>query len=40
VNRQPKGQPLLNGLAHMQFWQEWIDDNRGVFGGAKWLQGA
>jgi hypothetical protein len=40
VNRQPKGQPLVNGVAHMQFWQEWIDDNKGVFGGAKWLQGA
>lgn len=40
VNRQPKGQPLINGGMHMQFWQEWIIDNKGVFGSAKWLQGA
>lgn len=40
VNRQPKGQPIIDGRAHMQFWQEWIEDNKGLFGGAKWLQGA
>jgi hypothetical protein len=40
VNRQPKGQPLLDGKAHMVFWRDWIEDNRGLFGTAKWLQGA
>jgi hypothetical protein len=40
VNRQPKGQPLLNGTTHMEFWQKWIEDNNGVFSNAKWLQGA
>jgi hypothetical protein len=40
VNRQLKGQPIIDGRAHMQFWQEWIVDNKGQFGSAKWLQGA
>lgn len=40
VNRQQKGQPIIDGRAHMQFWQEWIVDNKGQFGSAKWLQGA
>ena len=40
VNRQPKGQLAVDGRAHMQFWREWIEDNRGSFGNAKWLQGA
>jgi hypothetical protein len=40
VNRQLKGQPIIDGRAHMQFWQEWIVDNKGQFGRAKWLQGA
>jgi hypothetical protein len=40
VNRQPKGQPIIDGRAHMQFWQDWIVDNKGKFGSAKWLQGA
>jgi hypothetical protein len=40
VNRQPKGQPVLDGRAHMEFWKTWIEDNKGLFGGAKWLQGA
>jgi hypothetical protein len=40
VNRQPKGQPLIDGVAHMKFWREWIEDNKGLFGSAKWLQGA
>jgi hypothetical protein len=40
VNRQPKGQPVIDGRAHMQFWQDWIVDNKGKFGSAKWLQGA
>lgn len=40
VNRQPKGQPILDGRAHMEFWKIWIEDNRGHFGSAKWLQGA
>jgi hypothetical protein len=40
VNRQPKGQPIIDGRAHMQFWQDWIVDSKGKFGSAKWLQGA
>jgi hypothetical protein len=40
VNRQPKGQPPIDGAAHIVFWKAWIDDSRGLFGGAKWLQGA
>jgi hypothetical protein len=40
VNRQPKGQPVIDGRTHMQFWQDWIVDNKGKFGSAKWLQGA
>jgi hypothetical protein len=40
VNRQPKGLPMLDGRAHMEFWKAWIEDNKGLFGGAKWLQGA
>jgi hypothetical protein len=40
VNRQPRGQPVLDGRAHMEFWKAWIEDNKGLFGGAKWLQGA
>jgi hypothetical protein len=40
VNRQLKGQPIIDGRAHMQFWQEWVVDNKGQFGSAKWLQGA
>lgn len=40
VSRQPRGQAAINGAAHMQFWQEWIIDNKGVLGSAKWLQGA
>lgn len=40
VNRQPKGKPQLDGVIHMEFWKNWIVDNRGLFGSAKWLQGA
>jgi hypothetical protein len=40
VTRQTNGQPLLDGTKHMEFWKAWIEDNRGVFGGAKRLQGA
>ena len=40
VTRQTKGQPLLDGTKHMKFWKEWIEDNRGTFGGVKRLQGA
>jgi hypothetical protein len=40
VNRQQKGQPVVDGKALMQFWQEWIVDSSGQFGSAKWLQGA
>jgi hypothetical protein len=40
VTRQAGGQPLLDGTKHMEFWKAWIEDNRGVFGGVKRLQGA
>jgi hypothetical protein len=40
VYRQPKGQPAIDGKAHILFWREWIEDNKGLFGDAKWLQGA
>jgi hypothetical protein len=40
VNRQQKGQPIVDSKALMQFWQEWILDSNGQFGSAKWLQGA
>ena len=40
VTRQKNGQPLLDGTKHMEFWKEWIEDNRGTFGGVKRLQGA
>jgi hypothetical protein len=40
VTRQSNGQPLLDGVKHMEFWKAWIDDNRGTFGGTKRLQGA
>ena len=40
VTRQTGGQPLLDGTKHMEFWKNWIEDNRGTFGGVKRLQGA
>jgi hypothetical protein len=40
VTRQTNGQPLLDGVKHMEFWKAWIEDNRGAFGGVKRLQGA
>jgi hypothetical protein len=40
VTRQANGQPLLDGVKHMEFWKAWIEDNRGAFGGVKRLQGA
>jgi hypothetical protein len=40
VTRQSSGQPLLDGVKHMEFWKAWIEDNRGTFGGTKRLQGA
>jgi hypothetical protein len=40
VTRQSNGQPLLDGVKHMEFWKAWIEDNRGTFGGARRLQGA
>jgi len=40
VTRQSGGQPLLDGTKHMEFWKAWIEDNRGVFGSVKRLQGA
>jgi len=40
VTRQSNGQPLLDGVRHMEFWKAWIEDNRGTFGGTKRLQGA
>src|ERR1700729_2239163 len=40
VTRQVNGQPVVDGTKHMEFWKAWIEDNRGVFGGVKRLQGA
>jgi hypothetical protein len=40
VTRQTNGQPLIDGTKHMEFWKDWIEENRGVFGGVKRLQGA
>jgi hypothetical protein len=40
VTRQSGGQTVIDGVKHMEFWKEWIEDNRGKFGGAKRLQGA
>ncbi len=40
VTRQQHGQPVLDGTRHMEFWKAWVEDNRGVFGGVKRLQGA
>ena len=40
VTRQTGSQSLLDGTKHMEFWKEWIEDNRGTFGGVKRLQGA
>jgi hypothetical protein len=40
VTRQSGGQPLVDGTKHMEFWKAWIEDNRGVFGSVKRLQGA
>jgi hypothetical protein len=40
VTRQQNGQPVLDGTKHMEFWKAWVEDNRGVFGGVKRLQGA
>jgi hypothetical protein len=40
VTRQTSGQALLDGTRHMEFWKAWVEENRGVFGGVKRLQGA
>jgi len=40
VTRQSNGQAVVDGTKHMEFWKAWIEDNRGMFGGAKRLQGA
>jgi hypothetical protein len=40
VTRQQNGQSVLDGTKHMEFWKAWVEDNRGVFGGVKRLQGA
>jgi hypothetical protein len=40
VNRQLKGQPVVDGRALMGFWRDWVVDNKGLFDSAKWLQGA
>jgi hypothetical protein len=40
VTRQTSGQALLDGTKHMEFWKAWVEENRGVFGGVKRLQGA
>jgi hypothetical protein len=40
VTRQTNGQSVLDATRHMEFWKAWVEDNRGVFGGVKRLQGA
>jgi hypothetical protein len=40
VTRQSNGQPVVDGTKHIEFWKAWIEDDRGMFGGAKRLQGA
>jgi len=40
VTRQSGSQQVVDATRHMDFWKTWIEDNRGVFGGAKRLQGA
>jgi len=40
VTRQSGSQQVVDATRHMEFWKTWIEDNRGVFGGAKRLQGA
>jgi hypothetical protein len=40
VTRQTGGQSVIDGTKHMEFWKEWVEENRGVFGGVKRLQGA
>ena len=40
VTRQVNAKPLVDDAQLMKFWQEWIVDNSGSFGGAKRLQGA
>src|SRR6202142_3859936 len=40
VTRQTSGQAVLDGTKHMEFWKAWVEENRGVFGGVKRLQGA
>ena len=40
VTRQVNAKPLVDDAQLMKFWQEWIEDNSGSFGGAKRLQGA
>ena len=33
-------QVAIDSVKHIEFWKEWIADNRGVFDGARRLQGA
>jgi hypothetical protein len=33
-------QVTIDSVKHIEFWKEWITDNRGVFDGARRLQGA
>ena len=33
-------QVTIDSVKHIEFWKEWIADNRGVFDGARRLQGA
>lgn len=40
VTRQINGQPVLDGIRHMEFWKAWIDDNKGSLDNIKRLQGA
>jgi len=40
VTRQTGSQQIVDSTRHMEFWKNWIEDNRGTFGGVKRLQGA
>ncbi len=33
-------QATIDSVRHIEFWKEWITDNRGIFDGARRLQGA
>jgi hypothetical protein len=33
-------QVAIDSVRHIEFWRDWITDNRGIFDGARRLQGA